>query len=260
MKILIMGLPGSGKTTLADSLKLIIDSERFNADKIRKKYNDWDFSREGILRQSRRMKKLVGKSKKKITIADFICPLREGRKIFNSDFTVWVDTIKKGRFNNMNKIFEKPKKFDLHITDKNAKINSIIILDKIKGYKWLDKNPTSQMLGRFQPFHKGHLKLFEKALLLNGQVAIYVKSVTNIGDNPFTFSQVKKSIDTLLYKKFKYRYKVVKAPNINNICYGRKVGYEISYINLPRNIQKISATKIRKLLRSQGKLKKLKIN
>ena len=120
-------------------------------------------------------------------------------------------------------------------------------------YKWKNKAPTAQMLGRFQPWHKGHQKLFEKILGKTGQVYIMVKNVYGINDNPFTFKKVKININFVL-KKFANRYKVVLAPNITNICYGRTVGYKIEKISLDKKIYKISATKIRSDLRKKGKL------
>ena len=131
-KILIMGLPGSGKTTLAKKLKTKLKADWLNADKIRKKYNDWDFSKKGVLNQARRMRTLATKSKKKIVIADFICPYNEGRTIFKADFLIWMDTVKKGRLSTFNKSFQKPKKFDFKISKKNALKYSTMISKKIK--------------------------------------------------------------------------------------------------------------------------------
>ena len=134
-KILIIGLPGSGKTTLAFELKKKLKASWLNADKVRKKFNDWDFSRKGVLRQAKRMKSLAKKSKKSFVIADFICPYEEGRKIFKPDYLIWMNTIKRGRLSTFNKTFEKPKKFDFKINKKNAKFYSKIIIKKIKYFK-----------------------------------------------------------------------------------------------------------------------------
>ena len=253
IKILIMGLPGSGKTFLAKRFSKMIASEWLNADKIRGKYKDWDFSHDGIIRQVNRMKVLAKKSKKKIIVADFVCPLEKQIDIFRPQIIIWMDTIEKGRFKSMNKLFKPPKKYDLRIREKDIEINLIKLKDKVKNYRWRSKNPTVQMLGRFQPWHYGHRKIFERGIKETGQVLIFVKDVHRLEDNPFTFNQVKKKIDEDL-KDFKFRYKVLKAPNITNIFYGRKVGYKIKKINLSKEIQKISATKIRKKLRLLKKL------
>lgn len=253
-KILIMGLPGSGKTTLAKKVVKILNADWLNADVIRGKYNDWDFSDEGIVRQVTRMRDIAQKSKKKYVVADFVCPLHKQIKIFKPNFIFWMDTIQKGRFESMNKIFKNPKKFDLKFTEKNLEINLLQIKDKILGYKWKNNNPTIQMLGRFQPWHYGHKTLFEKCILKTGQVNIMIKDVHRIGDNPFNYSQIKKKILSEL-KSFKQRIKITLAPNIVEICYGRTVGYKVNKIKLSKNIESISATKIRKKLRSKGLLK-----
>jgi phosphopantetheine adenylyltransferase len=127
--------------------------------------------------------------------------------------------------------------------------------NKIMSYEWDNKKPTAQMLGRWQPFHDGHYALFEEIIKKTGQVCIQIRDVQGVDDNPFDFETVKKNIDHRLSPKYKNRYKIILVPNITNICYGRGVGYKIEEIVLPEEIQKISATKIRKELREKGKLK-----
>ena len=129
-----MGLPGSGKTTLASKLVPLLKAKWINNDKIRKKANDWDFSEEGRVRQAKRMADLAEKFKKEghFVVADFICPTPKARKLFNADFVVWVDTIKKGKYDDTNAMFVKPEKFDFHVTSQNAKIWATQIAEKIK--------------------------------------------------------------------------------------------------------------------------------
>tara|TARA_B100000029_G_scaffold134484_1_gene128791 strand:- start:408 stop:1187 length:780 start_codon:yes stop_codon:yes gene_type:complete len=255
-KILIMGLPGSGKTTIASKLAPLINAKWLNADEVRKEANDWDFSDEGRKRQAKRMSEKAEKFKQDgfNVIADFVCPTPKAREIFNPDFIVWMDTIEKGRFEDTNKIFVKPEKYDVRVTEKNSDLWSIIISDKITKYEWDNKKPTAQMLGRWQPWHGGHQALFEEILKKTGQVNIMVRDVKGVDDNPFDFQTVKKNIEDAL-KDFQKRIKISLVPNITNICYGRGVGYKIEQINLSKEIQEISATKIRAKMREEGKLK-----
>ena len=129
-----MGLPGAGKTTLANELAEIINSKRLNADEIRKAANDWDFSEEGRIRQSKRMadEALKMKSEGNIVIADFICPTPEARKLFPADYIIWVDTIEEGRFEDTNQMFVKPEKFDFHVTTQDAKVWASKIAEDLK--------------------------------------------------------------------------------------------------------------------------------
>ena len=121
--------------------------------------------------------------------------------------------------------------------------------------KWNNKAPTAQMLGRWQPWHGGHQKLFEETLKRAEQVLIMVRDVQGVGDNPFDFDTVKKNIEEKLNPKFEGKYKIILVPNLTNICYGRGVGYKIEEIVLDEEIQKISATKIRQQMRDHGDLK-----
>ena len=121
--ILIMGLPGSGKTTLASELVPLLKAKWINADDVRKEANDWDFSAEGRTRQAKRMWKKAQEYKNQgnHVVADFICPTPTARALFPADFIIWVDTIKEGRFDDTNKMFIKPDKYNFHVTTQDAK-------------------------------------------------------------------------------------------------------------------------------------------
>ena len=117
MKLLICGLPGAGKSTLAEPFAELIGAVWINADQIRERYNDWDFSPEGRIRQAQRMKHLSDGvvMAGKIAVADFVCPTNAARAEFGADYVVWMDTIKEGRFEDTNKMFEAPEDVDYHV-------------------------------------------------------------------------------------------------------------------------------------------------
>ena len=129
-----MGLPGSGKTTLADELAPLLNAKRLNADEVRKEANDWDFSKEGRKRQAKRMADFAIKLKKEgnFVVADFICPTPEARALFPADYIIWVDTITEGRFDDTNKMFIKPDKYNYHVTTQDAKNWAPKIIKEIK--------------------------------------------------------------------------------------------------------------------------------
>ena len=109
-------------------------------------------------------------------------------------------------------------------------------------YKWDNKKPTAQMLGRWQPFHDGHYTLFKEIIKKTGQVCIQIRDVQGVDDNPFDFETVKKNIEDRLNPEFEGHFKIILVPNITNICYGRGVGYKIEEIELSKEIQEISAS------------------
>ena len=200
-----MGLPGSGKTYLAKKLVKYLKADWLNSDTVRGKYKDWDFSNAGIIRQVTRMKNLANQSKKRFVVADFICPIQKQFQIFKPNIVIWMDTIKISRYPRINRIFKKPKKYDVRVTSKNADLWILAILDRIMVYKW-KKTLTTEILEKFRPLQIRHIKLIEKALLKYGQVNLRVKNVGKFRDYPYNFKITKKKI----FKSFKYFEKRIK--------------------------------------------------
>lgn len=273
-KILIMGLPGSGKTYFAERLKKYIEVngsislsrlghadagpsnlkaqvDWFNADDIRKRYNDWDFSREGRIRQSLRMLEFASKCDGDYVICDFVAPLPEMRSNFKADWTIWMDTIDTSRYEDTNKAFIPPDVYDFRITEQNAEKwvefvgNKIISNTRRPTFDW--RKETVQMLGRWQPWHQGHRALFERLLAKTGQVIIQIRDVQGWqGSNPFSYSQVTNFIRRDLDPLYQGQYEIMLVPNIVHIGWGRGVGYTSGEETFDESVTSISATQIRK--------------
>jgi adenylylsulfate kinase len=280
-RILIMGLPGSGKTYLAQALKKYLETngdlmkinpgrvltyegipgpgffkvgvDWFNADDIRKKYNDWDFSDAGRIRQSLRMFQFAVECTGEFVICDFVAPLVEMRNNFKADWTIWVDTIKEGRYEDTNKAFIPPEQYDFRVTEQNCEkwsefIGEHILADRRRPvFDW--QRETVQMLGRWQPWHDGHRALFERLIAKTGQVVIQVRDVQGWqGSNPFEVAKVKSFIRRDLDPMYQGQYEIQVVPNIVHIGWGRGVGYTSGEETFDEAITDISATKIRKEL------------
>jgi hypothetical protein len=269
-----MGLPGSGKTTLASALKQYLEANGtvsmsraemlpmssdgaqvtwFNADDVRRKYNDWDFSREGRIRQSIRMFQFSMEAVGEYVICDFVAPLVEMRNNFKADWTIWMDTIREGRYADTNAAFVEPDVYDFRVNEQNCEkwaefIGEHIIANRRRPtFDW--KRESTLLLGRYQPWHEGHRALFERALAKTGQVIIQIRDCQGWnGSNPFEFEKVVKFIKQDLDPIYQGQYEVMLVPNITNITYGRDVGYKIEQEVFDDSIHSISATNIRKAM------------
>jgi len=244
-KILIMGLPGAGKTTLANALAPLLNAVVFNADAVRANLSrDLGFSHADRVEHARRMGWMCDRVVEAggTVIADFICPTEETRAAFGDAFTIWIDRISAGRFEDTNRMFVPPTRFELRVSAQGApQYWAERALDMLRP-AFDPQKPTALFLGRYQPFHPGHQCLIEEGLRRVGQVCIAVRDTHGIdAKNPLPFFAVKQRIEAAL-AAYEGRFVVVPVPNITNVFYGREVGYTVERIVLDEETEAISAT------------------
>jgi adenylylsulfate kinase len=250
MIVQIIGLPGSGKTTFATALADKINAIHLNADYIRSTVNsDLSFTIKDRIEHSRRlgeMARMISWQGHNVVV-DFVCPTKETREAFGkSNIFVWMNTVQEGRFEDTNKLWQIPTKFDIEYKDfvDNPHDRAKEFCKQFNLHDWSE--PTTLMLGRYQPWHEGHHALYVEAGKKTNQVMLGVRNTYNTSPkDPLTFNQVKEYIAK---DSFMDGAMVIKMPNITNIVYGRDVGYKIEQVKLGEEIESISATQKRKEL------------
>jgi cytidyltransferase-like protein len=249
-KILIMGLPEAGKTTLATALAPLLNAVVFNADAVRANLSrDLGFSHADRIEHARRMGWMCDRVVEAggTVIADFICPTEETRAAFGEAFIIWVDRISASRFEDTNRMFVAPERFDIRVCGEGTpQYWAEQALARLRP-AFDPRKPTALFLGRYQPFHPGHQQLIEEGLRRVGQVCIAVRDTHGIDDkNPLPFFAVKQRIEAAL-SAHAGRFVVVPLPNITNVLYGRDAGYTVERIVLSEATEGISATHLRRL-------------
>ena len=253
-KILIMGLPGAGKTTLAYALAQKLNAIVYDGDRVRELTLNFNFDEESRLAQARIMGEMCDNAVAEghDAIGAFVCPTAETRALFwgstplEERFTIFVDRIVAGRFADTNKIFEPPFLYDYRVEpDETTEETCGRIMSILAGpMDW--QKPTAVFIGRYQPFHNGHRELIEHGIRKYGQAFIGVRTMPRGPDNPYHFDAVADMIDKALAADHAGKYAVYPLPNVAAVLYGRDVGYKVEEVRLPPSVEAISATKIRK--------------
>lgn len=254
-KILICGLPGSGKTTLARRLAGAFKAIHINADFVRSTISkDLGFSPEDRLEQARRMSAIcsIVNNSGHVAIADFVCPTEETREAFGVNhkdcFVIWMNTDIDCRYDDTKKMFVAPSKVDYEVKDWNYSVLAIAdaIIEKKRDEQFDTVKPTALFVGRYQPLHDGHKKLIREGINRAGQAIVAVRDTFGLPKNPFTYEQIYDMFADQMKEEIEAgKLLVIKVPNITNIFYGRDVGYTIEKIDLDAETENISATKIR---------------
>ncbi len=257
-KILVMGLPGAGKTTLSKILAPRLNAVHFNADEVRAHVNkDLGFSEADRIEHAQRMGWLCDQVVRVggYAIADFICPTPAARAAFMAGgeaFVIWIDRIKEGRFDDTNRMFVPPERFHLRVLPEGSpEYWTETAFGKLRPV-FDQKKPTALFVGRYQPFHDGHKALIVEGIKRVGQACIAVRNTQGTDEkNPFEFEYVRAQIESGLRDQ-EGRFVVVQLPNITSILYGRDVGYAIERIDLDSALTNISATETRRRMAQQS--------
>lgn len=237
-RILVCGLPGSGKTTLAAALAKLLPATHIDGDAARSDDDDWDFSIEGRIRQATRMREIADGYAGTV-VASFVCPTEATRAAFAPDLIVFMDTLKESRYPDTDALFERPTEVAVQVVDRVMQPT----LERIAAcLRFL--TPQGTMIGRYQPWHPGHTALFEEALVRSGYVGIGVRTVQPSPSNPYTYQDTENRIHLAL-QAHAGCYHVYPVPDVRGVYYGRDVGYAVERIELTPEIEAIRATDIR---------------
>jgi hypothetical protein len=246
-KILVMGLPAVGKTTLANTLAPLLNAVVFGADAVGANLSrDLGFSHEDRVEHARRMGWMCDRvvEASGTVIADFICPATQTRAAFGEAFTIWRDRIDAGRFKDTTQMFGPP---DVRVTaQRKAQSWAARALTPLR-LPFDPHKPTALFIGCYPPFQGHHQRLIEKGLCRIGQECIAVRNIHGIdAKSPLPFFALRERIEATLSAHAE-RFVVMSLPNITNVFCGHEVGYSVERIILDEETEAISATKMRKL-------------
>jgi hypothetical protein len=243
VKILICGLPGAGKTTLARELAPLIGGVVLDGDEVRAIMGTVPtpnhLARVGHACTMARLAAPIVTAGGNV-ICSFICPTEECRRAFGADFTIWIDRNGNGKYPDTQAMWQDPSQCDVRVTNQGSPYFWANLIANMIAPPFQPTRPTALFVGRYQPFHEGHKKLIAAGIDKYGQACVAVRNTSPA----FPFEAVKARIEAGL-AEYRGKFTVIPMPNIAAVCYGRSVGYKIEEIRLDEDTQNISATKLR---------------